>query len=167
MENELDLNLDNIEGQAEEKLKVKNRFEQLSEKVILTSKAKDAEAEARKKAEVERDTFAKERDFYKDFSVNVSKYPNASQYQDKILEKVKSGYSTEDAMVSVLAKEGKLNNSAPEAAPRQSSGQVEGGSAPTTFEGSKSIYDMTPAEKLSALAELDKDGSLANALRGK
>jgi hypothetical protein len=164
MENEdLNLDLDNLEVQAEEKLKVKNRFEKLSEKVILTSKEKDealskaqAEAEARAKAE-------KERDFYKDFSANVSKYPSASEYQDKILEKVNAGYSTEDAMVSVLVKEGKFT---PEA-PQVSSPQVEGGSAATTISGDKTLNDMSASEKLDALKEAEKSGDLVNALRGR
>jgi hypothetical protein len=165
MEDELNLDFDNIEADTEERLKVKNRFEKLSEKVILTSKERDdaqtkaqAESEARANAE-------KERDFYKDFSSNVTKYPNASEYQDQILEKVKGGYTTEDAMVAVLAKEGKLNMSSEPV--QRSSGQVEGGSAPTSFEGGKNLQDMKPEEKLAALAELDKTGDLANALRGR
>lgn len=165
-DNELNLDLDNLEVQAEEKLKVKNRFEKLSEKVILTSKEKDealakaqAEAEARVNAE-------KERDFYKDFSANVSKYPNASEYQDKILEKVKIGYTTEDAMVAVLAKEGKLTSEAPQA-PQVPTPQVEGGSASTTISGDKDISQMTSDEKLAALTEADKKGDLVNALRGR
>lgn len=160
-----ELNLDELEVQTEEKLKVKNRFEKLSEKLILTSREKDealakatVEAEARASAE-------KERDFYKDFSANVSKYPHASGFQDKILEKVKGGYSTEDAMVAVLAKEGRLNMSSESV--QQPTYQAEGGSAPTTFEGTKSLGDMTPEEKLSALAEADKTGDLVNALRGR
>lgn len=158
-----ELNLDAIEGEAEEKLKVKNRFEKLSEKVIITSKEKEAEIEARKKAEGERDAISKERDFYKEFSANVSKHPNASEYQDKILEKVKSGYSTEDAMVSVLAKEGKLSSTSQE---QNSRVQVEGGSAVNIQGGTKSIKDMTMAEKLSALQDADKSGDLVQALRG-
>ena len=164
MENEdLNLDLDNLEVQAEEKLKVKNRFEKLSEKVILTSKEKDealskaqTEAEARVKAE-------KERDFYKDFSANVSKYPSASEYQDKILEKVNAGYSTEDAMVAVLVKEGKFTSETIQ----PDKPQVEGGSATTQMSGDKSIYDMSAAEKLAALTEADKSGDLVNALRGR
>lgn len=164
MENEdLNLDLDNLEVQAEEKLKVKNRFEKLSEKVILTSKEKDdallkaqTEADARVKAE-------KERDFYKDFSANVSKYPSASEYQDKILEKVNAGYSTEDAMVAVLVKEGKFTSETIQ--PDRL--QVEGGSAPTIVGGDKSLNDMTAAEKLAMLAEADKSGDLVNALRGR
>ncbi len=163
MEDELDL--DAIEANAEEKLKAKNRFQQLSEKVILTSKEKEealakvqSESEARVNAE-------KERDFYKEFSANVSKYPAASEYQDKILEKVKGGYTPEDAMVAVLAKEGKLNMSS--APIQQSSGQIEGGSALTTMEGNKSLEEMKLEDKLSALTELDKTGALSNALRGR
>lgn len=162
MENEL--NLDELETQAEEKLKVKNRFEQLSEKVINTSKERDdalakvqAEAEAKVSAE-------KERDFYKDFSANVSKYPNASEFQDKILEKVKGGYSTEDAMVAVLAKEGKLTMPT-EQAPTYG-GQVEGGSAATTITGDKTLDNMSTDEKFSALAEADKSGELGKLLKG-
>lgn len=160
-----ELDLDSIEGQIDEKLKAKNRFQQLSEKVILTSKEKDealtlaqSEADARISAE-------KERDFYKDFSSNVSKYPNASEYQDQILEKVKGGYSTEDAMVAVLAKEGKLN--IPTQQVQTPTGQVEGGSAPTTFEGNKTLDNMSAAEKFEALKEADKTGDLVSALRGR
>ncbi len=165
MEND-ELNLDGLEMQVEEKLKVKNRFEKLSEKVITVGKEKDAEIEARKRVENERDSLSKERDFFRDFSKNVTKYPSATDYQDKILEKVRGGYSTEDAMVSVLAKEGKLNASAPAVQNQQSHNiSVEGGSAPTNFEGTKSIKDMTVAEKLAALSDADKSGDLVSALR--
>jgi len=164
-ENELNLELDNIESNVENNLKVKNRFEKLSEKVILTSKERD-EAIAKANAETTARTQAeKDRDFYKDFSGNVSKYPQATEYQDKILEKVRGGYSTEDAVVAVLAKEGKLTSEQPK--PLTFNGQVEGGSAPTTMDGNKSMNDMKPDEKLAALTELDKSGALANALRGR
>ncbi len=164
MDEELNLDLDTIETNVENKLKVKNRFEQLSEKVILTSKEKD-EAQATAKTEAEaRIKAEKERDFYKGFSTNVSKYPNASEYQDKIFEKVNLGYDIEDATVAVLAKEGKLNATSERV--QQPQAQVEGGSAPTTFEGSKSTNDMKTDEKLDALRELDKTGGLANFLRG-
>lgn len=162
MDNELNLDLDNIQDQAEQKQKVKNRFEELSEKVILTSKERDEKAKLVETLQGENSNISKERDFYKDFSSNVSKYPHAAEYQDKILEKVKAGYSTEDAMVAVLAKEGKLTSQ-----PIQhSSNQVEGGSAPTTMEGAKDIKDMTNAERLEALKEAEKSGDLVAALRG-
>jgi len=161
---EEELNLDDLEVQAEEKLKVKNRFEKLSEKVILTSKERD---EALAKIQVEADAKAqaeKERDFYKDFSSNVSKYPQAAEYQGTIMDKVKSGYSTEDAILAVLAKEGKLS---PSEAPKERPSQIEGGSAPTNFAGDKTLQDMSADEKLSALSDLDKSGALAQALRGR
>ncbi len=158
------MNDENLDNQDDEKLETKNRFQQLSEKVKQSSEAKDA-AEAKAIAEADaRATAEKERDFYKDFSTNVSKYPGASEFQDKILEKVKAGYSTEDAMVSVLNKEGKLIPQPIEQGPKP---QVEGGSAQTVLLGDKELSDMTPAEKLQALSELDKTGALANALRGR
>lgn len=165
-DNELDLTLDeldSVETNAENKLKVKNRFEKLSEKVILTSKEKEELAKAKEALENEKNSLAKERDFYKDFSVNVSKYPQASDFQDKILEKVKQGYATEDAIVSVLNKEGKLTASV-ETKPAP---QVEGGSAPTTFEGEKGLSDMTAEEKRNALLDADKRGEVERALRGR
>lgn len=164
MENEeLNLDLDNLEVQAEEKLKVKNRFEKLSEKVILTSKERDELAKVKQELEAKNSDISKERDFYKDFSTNISKYPAAAEYQEKILEKVKVGYSTEDAMVAVLAKEGKLN-AEPIQAPTP---QFEGGSATTAISGDKSLSEMTATEKLAALAEADKTGDLVTALRGR
>jgi hypothetical protein len=158
-----ELNLDNIEVQAEEKLKVKNRFQQLSDKVATTSKERD-DALAKAQAEAEDKTrLEKERDFYKDFSTNVSKYPNASEYQDKILEKVKSGYSTEDAMVSVLAKEGKLTS------PRVETAAItaEGGSASTVLAGDKTTDQMSADDKRAALIEAEKTGDLERAIRGR
>jgi hypothetical protein len=163
MDEELNLALDNVETNTEDRLKVKNRFEKLSEKVILTSKERDELAAAKLALEGEKASLTKERDFFKDFSTNVSKYPQATAYQEQILEKVKAGYTTEDAMVAVLNKEGKLIPQEPQG----SYAQVEGGSAPTTMEGEKSFDDMKPEEKFAKLAELDKTGALANALRGR
>ncbi len=161
MEND-ELNLDNLEAQADKKLEIKNRYQQLSDKVKLNAQEKEqaqalakTEAEAKLKAE-------KERDFYKDFSAKASKYPGASDYQDKILEKVNAGYSTEDAMVSVLNAEGKLT---PAPAPRPQN--IEGGSAPTAMLGDKDVSQMSTSEKFAALQELDKSGELSRALRGR
>lgn len=164
MENEdLNLDFDNIEAQTEQKLKVKNRFQELSEKVKLTSQERDELAKVKTELEAKNSGLSKEVEFYKDFSINVPKYPAASEYQDKILEKVRGGYSTEDAIVSVLNKEGKLNPSEV----RQQQQIVAGGSAPTTMEGTKSLRDMTAAEKLAALGEAEASGDLVNALRGR
>lgn len=161
MENELELDLDNIEADVEKKLAIKNRYQQLSEKVIQGNIEKEVLAKAKAEADKLASDLTKERDFFKDFSTNVSKYPSASEYQDKILEKVKAGYSTEDAMVSVLNKEGKLTPPTPDKP------QAEGGSAPTIIEGEKTLDQMTPDEKFAALGEADKAGTLINALRGR
>lgn len=164
-EQELNLEeLDNVQENVERKAKIKNRFEQLSEKVILTSKEKE---EAIAKAKVAEEAKAKaERDlnFYKGFSSNIAKYPQAASYQDAIKERVDKGYDAEEAILAVLAKEGKLTQTAEKPT---STPQIEGGSAPTTFPGNKSLKDMTPDEKLQGLMEADKEGILSSALRGR
>lgn len=155
MDDELNLDLDTEE---EEKLKAKNRYEKLSEKVRLTAKEKE-EAEARAVTEADKaKAMEKERDFFKDFSAQSSKYPNANEYQDKIWEKVKTGYSTEDAIVSTLAKEGKLPTQ-----PAPVPDNVAGGSAANQLgeDGKKSVSEMTVDEKLEALKEAEKKGDLS------
>lgn len=164
MEDEkLDLELDTQE--EKEKLEVKNRFQKLSEKVKLTAQEKEA-AEAKAKEEAERATsLEKERDFYKEFASNSSKYPQAGEYQDKIWEKVKSGYSTEDAIVSTLAKEGKFDSSfqAPVI------DNVAGGSSANQIvdKADKTLEEMSLEEKRNQLLESEKRGEwdLSN-LRG-
>lgn len=159
MENETQ---EQIDARINNDINNKNRYEKLSEKVILTSKERDEAVAKEKDANARADAAAKETSFYKDFSSNVSKYPEASNYQDKILEKVKAGYSTEDAMVSVLAKEGKLPNQ-----PAQQNIQVAGGSAPNNITGDKQLQDMSTAERYSALKDADSTGELARALLGR
>ncbi len=159
-ENELNLeDLDLIEAEAENKLKVKNRFQTLSEKVKITAQEKE-ETESRLKAESEARLQAeKERDFFKTFSSQATNYPNASQHQDKIWEKVRAGYDVEDAIVSVLNKE--AQNAPQEAPVQRSSPTAEGGSAQTQISemGSKDLRDMSMEDKLKALMELEKQGN--------
>lgn len=162
MENE-DLNLDELQDNVEQKLKVKNRFEQLSEKVIVTSKERDdaksiADAEKQARLNVE-----KERDFYKSFSQISSKHPEAANYQDQILERVNKGYDPEEAALAVLAKEGKLGSAPTEI--HTPSIQVEGGSAITTLEGNKSVHEMSTDDKLAALMQADKTGELSDLMK--
>lgn len=158
-ENELDLDLDNIQVQTDKKLKVKERFSKLSEKVTLSNKEKDDALAKVKTSEEESKSLARERDFYKDFSISGAKYPNAAQYQDKIFDKVKAGYATEDAIVAVLNKEGKLTTQAQPAPVHKT---VEGGSATTNVSsGEKSIDEMTRAEKLTALQDAEKRGDIS------
>src|SRR3990167_6846125 len=104
---------DNIIPEGEDINKTQERITTLSSKVKKTAEQRDAEAEARKEAEAKTVVAEQERDFFKGFSTVSTKYPAAPEYQDKIWEKVKGGYSVEDAAVSVLNAEGKLVPVAP------------------------------------------------------
>lgn len=135
-----------------EQLEIKSRGvernKDLSEKVKNTSAERDAERQARESAE-------KERDFYKNFSKTTSKYPQAADYEDKIREKVLTGYDMEDATVSVLNKAGKLIPQKPDKE------IVAGGSAINTSQGVKNPSEMTQAERLIALKEAEARGEIS------
>lgn len=162
---DLDLNLeelDAIEASADNKLKVKNRFQVLSDKVKSEAQARE-QAEAKFKEQSDALSKAeKETQFLKTFNQLSSKHPEASNYQDQILERVNKGYDPEEAVLAVLAKEGKLNV----AQPAQRQVQAEGGSAINNVaEGDKSFKDMSETDKLSVLEEAERSGELAQALR--
>lgn len=152
-EDELNLDLDTIEAGAENNLKVKNRFQQLSEKVIVTSKERDEFRTKAEAAEQARTAAEKERDFHKGFSQISAKHPEAINYQDQILERVNKGYDPEEAALAVLAKEGKLSNQTQERPATVTSG-AEGGSAPTILQGDKPVSGMSHEEKYEALSKL-------------
>lgn len=161
MEDELnlDLELDNLETQGENNLKVKNRIQKLAENVRVQAQEKDqalatAKTEADARALVE-----KERDFYKDFSTQSTTYPAANEHQTEIWDKVKAGYSIKDATVSVLNEHGKLPGQ-PIVQTPQFQPIVEGGSASTVLEGGKSNADLSLQEKRAKLQELDFKGEL-------
>lgn len=150
-----------LESNAEEinsRNRVEERIKSLSDKVRLTAEERDAaqakiqaEAEARAKAE-------KERDFYASFSDSVTKYPGASEYKSVIMEKVLSGYSTEDATIAVLAKEGKLG-AAPVAQPTVNIG----GSAINLPQSGtpKPLSEMSREEKRQALRDAEARGDIS------
>jgi len=136
-----------------------NRIQDLANKVKDTAAERDAANLAKEEAE-------KELNFYKGFSRISSKpeYQAASEYQDKIKEKVLSGYDMEDAAISVLGKAGKLGNFT---APAQRESPT-GGSATTNMNqgGDKTIAEMTRAEKREALLQGEAEsGSLTKILR--
>lgn len=161
MDNELNLDLDQIEADAEKGVEIKNRYKQLSEKLIQEKKEKEEitlrEAEKSKAL----DAATKERDFYKDFSTHSAKYPAAAEYQEAIREKVSAGYTTEDAIVSTLAREGKLTGNTEQPT---FTGDVAGGSAINQVRdiGDKTIEQMSPDEKLAKLMELESKGEFFN-----
>ncbi len=159
---ELNLDLDNIEANAQEKLQVKDRYAKLTERGLEAEK-KAQEAEAKAQSEANRAAKAeKDLEFYKSFSQVSSKHPGASDYQDQIKERVDRGMDAEEAAVAVLYKEGKLTQSAPV---QQTRVDVAGGSALTNLGegGSKSVNEMTSSEKMEALMQAEKEG--ANLLR--
>ena len=130
---------------------VEKRIKDLSNKVKLTAGERDEKDRLLKERDEQLGTVSKERDFFKDFSGNVAKYPGASEYQDAIKDKVMSGYTVEDATVAVLAKEGKFTPTPAPVAPKEN---PAGGSAITnTGSGDKSLSEMSREEKRSALVE--------------
>jgi hypothetical protein len=143
----------------EELSRSKSRINELSDKVAAEAKAREEADAARKKAEADSQAAAKERDFYKSFSGQASKYTHAKEHEDAIKAKVLSGYTVEDATVSVLAAAGKLTSV--ESKPDKM--DSVGGSAGTTVMngGSKKPSEMTQAERLQALVDAEKSGEIS------
>ena len=135
---------------------VESRIKDLSKKVRLTSEERDEQKRNLEERDGQLADATKERDFYQGFSDVIGKHPNAKDYKDAILAKVKSGYSIEDATVSVLNQEGKLS------APPIERQSAAGGSATTTIanSGTKSNSEMNQAERRSALLEAEQRGDI-------
>lgn len=164
MENE-ELNLDDldqIESNADKKQLQINRYQQLANDKRALSQEKDELTKQKAEAEAKLANLEKERDFLKTFSQLSSKHPEATNYQDQILERVNKGMDAEEATIAVLYKEGKLT----QAPPQQRTPMAEGGSAVTNVNvGEKPLDDLSMVEKLNQLKELEKSGELQQALR--
>lgn len=146
-----ELNLDLDENNNEDINRNEERFKKLSEKVKLTAKERDELKAEAEKVKAEKEALAKEAEFYKGFTKVSSKYQGAADYQDKIWEKVKSGYAIEDAAVSTLVSEGKYM---PPPTP-ETKETVAGGSAATGITDSdKSINEMSTEEKRKQIEKL-------------
>ena len=104
---EEDVQLDE-QDDVQQESKVEKRIKQLSNKVKLTSKERDELVKANEKLKVERDTLKKDSEFNSSFAENPH-FQVAKDYKDEIKKKVSGGYSVDDAIVSVLAKEGKID----------------------------------------------------------
>lgn len=156
MSDELDLDLDDSNFDADEEKKQQDRAKLRNKD--LSDKLK-VEAEARQKAEQDAANAKKETEFYQNFTKLASKpeYAAASEYQDKIKEKVLAGYDPEDAFAAVLTREGKYTPPVvTESAVREN---PAGGSAANTITqaGEKSLSEMDRTEKKTNLQEaLDK-----------
>ena len=149
--------LDDIIEQPSE---VEKRIKTLSDKVRLTAEERDEQARLLREAGDKTAAVERERDFYQGFSDVVSTNPAAKDHKDAILEKVKLGYTVEDATYAVLGKAGKLNNPAPTTETQP----IAGGSAVTNPPqgGEKSISEMTQAERREVL--MDRESDLQNIL---
>ena len=139
--------------------RVEKRIKSLSEKVKLTSEERDEKDKLLTERDGQLANASKERDFYKDFNKISTKYPGASEYQDKILEKVNQGYDAEDATISILAKEGKYTPTQPIVETERAAG----GSATTTIKGndSKTPQEMSQDERRAALLDIEAQGGLS------
>ncbi len=135
------------------------RINQLSKKVSLTVEERDAAKAEAETAQVGKAEAERERDFYAGFSDVVATNPQAKDHKDDILAKVKSGYTVEDATYAVLGKAGKLG------VPTETAQvQVVGGSAttnPTAGSETKTIAEMSLAEKRAALVEMETRGDIS------
>jgi len=152
-----EIDLDNLDKQMTEESKVEKRIRDLSEKVKLTSEERDTlrkelEEQQKKVADLE-----KEGGFLSSFGEQVTKYPDAVTFRDKIKERVMRGYSVEDATVAVLNAEGKLS------APKQAAPAAPVGGSAINVQpsvGDKKVGEMTREEKRAALIEAEKRGDL-------
>jgi hypothetical protein len=153
---ELDLNQDTTEiNRTQERIIKLNSEAKEAKEAAAAAQAGQEAAEAAKAAA------EKERDFYASFTESAVKFPGATEYKDKIKEKVMAGYSTEDATVAVLNSEGKLTQSTPAPAPQQ---PAAGGSAVNNLPAggtTKSLSEMTRDEKRQALIESEKRGDIS------
>lgn len=154
---ELDLNEDQtITNGAQARIK------DLSSKVKNTADERDQAKAAAEASETARIAAEKERDFYANLSIHTNKFPNASEHIEEIKEKVMGGYSTEDAIVSVLNAKGALM---PQQEETVISGPIAGGSAPTQLDTGSLTSNMTQEERRTKLMEADGRGELVEAIR--
>lgn len=148
--------LDTLQEDINNKNAVEERF------INLNKGKKEAELKveslSKEKAEVEARlaSMEKETSFLNSFSDVTAKFPTASEYKDKIKEKVMSGYSVDDATVAILHSEGKLAST-----PIQQ-GNVAGGSAPTQIVqgGNKPLAELKSNERWDMLREAERRGDI-------
>ena len=155
-----ELDLEQLDNEIEGESKVEKRIKDLSGKVRLTAEERDG---FKAKADEESNRASglqKEVEFLNSFGDQLTKYPEAVSFRDKIKEKVLKGYSIEDATISTLASEGKLTPKEPVI----DTSNVAGGSAavnqPITG-GQKTVFEMTRDEKRAKLFEAEQRGDIS------
>ncbi len=131
------------------------RIKQLSDKVGLSAKENEELKKLNEENTAKIATLERENAFNSGFADTVATTPQAKEFKEDIKTKVLSGYSLEDATYAVLGKAGKLNQAKEIESPA-------GGSATTTVTqpGNKSVKEMTPEERRTALEEAEKKGDI-------
>lgn len=142
---------------GQENNRTNNRIRDLAEKLTFEKLEKERLVKEKELETAEKVASQKEVEFYKGFNTLAGKYSEAGAYQDKIREKVLSGYDIEDATISVLAKEGKLTT--PQA-PRE---MPAGGSATNVIPagGEKTMSEMNSGELRAKLLEAEARGDIS------
>lgn len=145
-----------LEDNLNEPSEAQKRITQLSGTVKTVSDERDTERASREAAEAKASEAERERDFYQGFSDVVATNPSAKDHKDEILEKVRGGYTVEDATYAVLGKAGKLGT------PEPAYESPAGGSAATAIPqgGTKSVSEMSRDEKRQALVEAEARGDI-------
>lgn len=159
MTDELDLDLDEDINREEIISRKDKKINSFAEKLRVSEEEKAKIAAEKEEAATKAEAAEKERDFFKGFNSLSTKYPGAAEYQDKIWEKVQSGYDAEDAAVAILAKEGRYT---PES-PKQDLVSGAGGSASTSIVdlGDKTPDKMSQDERRSLLQEMESRGEFS------
>lgn len=135
---------------SNETSRAQERIKQLSEKIELTAKDRDEKNALIEARDKEIAQLKQENIFNSGFADVLGNYPAAKDFKEDIRAKVLAGYTPEDAAFAVLGKAGKLG----QAIATPSAGQVAGGSSTTTpTGGTKSVSEMTQAERREALAK--------------
>ncbi len=152
----LDLDLEELDKNMEQTNKVEQRIKDLSNKVKVTSTERDELKALVEERDTQVSDLTAERDFLSSFTDATAKFPGATEHKDAILEKVKAGYSVEDATLVIM----EANKPEEEAETKPES--PAGGSATTSPDsgGAKTADDMTQEEKIAELKDLEARGEL-------
>lgn len=155
---------DDADGDGADK-KVETSVDKRIKSVI--AKEKNLTAEAEKKAQEALDR-ASAAEFRADFAEVSRTYPQAEKHKEAIQEKVKKGYTVADATLSVLNEKGELRtsgqgdgggNKAAVDAHAGAGGSADVAIKPDTGDR-KPVKDMTQAERVTALKELEAEGKI-------
>lgn len=159
----LDLDLEELDDKIETRNKVEERITKLSSKVKKTSEDNEELTKANTELTELNETITKENKFLSSFTDQTAEYLHANEYKDAIKEKVLAGYTTEDATVSVLVKEGKMEKVTPPETEESTEEKPEspaGGSATAspTGDAEKPLDEVSQEDKLAELKERAKKG---------